>query len=210
MGVRCVIILYDIYELQILYKEKGKMKISIQKNKTTIIDLLEMTERKNIDKLIDYLQYHSDYFTAPASAKFHLAVKGGLAHHSLSVTLTLEHLVQQFWKGKPIKPDTQVIVGLLHDACKIGIYHWGKREKATEYSFIRDDSQPFGHGEKSIFLIQKYIKLTPQEIAMIRWHMGPYDAEYNRNEKDIHKYYPETKLLYFADDISTQYLEGDF
>jgi len=183
------------------------MNIDIEKNKQEIITLLKPLQREGISKLIDWLEYHSDFFTAPASSKFHLACKGGLAQHSLSVYRTLDHLCVAFWKGMKIPIEARIIVGLLHDLCKVGIYHWGKKKGSTDWGYFRDDSEPFGHGDKSVIILQKFIKLTDQEIAMIRWHMGPYDPEYNRSEKDITIYYPECKLVYFADDISTQYLE---
>jgi len=178
------------------------MNIDIEKNKEMIITLLEGVDRKGMSALIEWLKL-TDFFTAPASSKFHLACHGGLAQHSLSVFKTLQKLVAYFWNGKPITYETQAIVGLLHDVCKVGIYIWSE----SQQKYIHEDSFPIGHGDKSVMVIQKFINLTDQEIAMIRWHMGPYDESYNRGEKYIIKYYPECKLVYFADDISTQYLE---
>jgi hypothetical protein len=89
--------------------------------------------------------------------------------------------------------------------CKIDIYLWSE----SQQKYIHEDTFPIGHGEKSVILIRNFIALSDLEVAMIRWHMGPYDSEYNRGENFIVKKFPETKLLYFADDISTQYLEKD-
>jgi hypothetical protein len=178
------------------------MQIDIEKNKEMIIKLLESVNRKGIEELIEWLKL-SDFFTAPASSKFHLACKGGLAAHSLSVCKVLEKLVDSFWLGTKIPGDSLILVGLLHDVCKVGIYVWSD----SQQKYIHEDPFPIGHGDKSVMVLQEFIKLTCQEIAMIRWHMGPYDESYNRGEKYIVKYYPECKLVYFADDISTQYLE---
>lgn len=37
------------------------------------------------------------------------------------------------------------------------------------------DRFPFGHGEKSVFLISRLMRLTDEEALAIRWHMGAYD-----------------------------------
>ena len=182
------------------------MKIDVMKNKDKILRLLSTTRRKGMPEFIGWL-VSTDFFTAPASAKFHLNVEGGLAFHSLSVYNTFDNLVSAFWKGKYIAPSTRIIVGLLHDICKIGIYHKNDK-KDSEWKYKRDDLLPVGHGDKSVILILQHgLELTNQEIAMIRWHMAMYDQAYYRNSNDVREKFPEAKLLYFADDISTQYLE---
>jgi len=181
--------------------------IDVIKNKDKILLLLSTTRRKGMPKFIEWL-VSTDFFVAPASAKFHLNVEGGLAFHSLSVYTALDKLIKTFWKGKYIHPSTRIIVALLHDLCKIGIYH--KNPKGSEWEYKRDDYFPVGHGDKSaILILQHGLELTTQEVALIRWHMGMYDQAYYRNSNDIRDKFPEAKLLYFADDISTQYLEGE-
>ncbi len=39
-----------------------------------------------------------------------------------------------------------------------------------------DDRLPLGHGEKSVIILQSFIKLTRDEIYAIRWHMGGFDC----------------------------------
>ena len=41
--------------------------------------------RDGADKLLDFLEHKSDFFTAPASARYHGAYEGGLCEHSLNV-----------------------------------------------------------------------------------------------------------------------------
>ena len=41
--------------------------------------------RDGADKLLDFLENKSDFFTAPASTRFHGACEGGLLRHSLNV-----------------------------------------------------------------------------------------------------------------------------
>ena len=195
------------------------MKIDIEKNKKLIIELLRSTNREGMNDFIKRLE-ETDFFVAPASAEFHLNVEGGLAYHSLKVYEVFDKLITSFWKGKYIHPSTRIICALLHDACKIGIYHkkyvediscLGEEVQETlkwEGEYEREDNFPVGHGDKSVIvLLQNGLKLTPQEIMIIRWHMSMYDQSYYRNSNDIKKVCPEAKLLYFADDISTQYLE---
>lgn len=196
------------------------MKINIEKNKEEIIKLLESTDREGMSKFIKEL-CKTDFFEAPASSKYHLNVPGGLAFHSLSVYKTLDKLVTTFWKGKYFHPHSRIICALLHDVCKVGIYHKKLQdnfEKIEEDDFKafttwngeykREDNFPIGHGEKSVITLLQYgLVLTPQEIMIIRWHMAMYDQSYYRDSNAIQKVCPEAKLLYFADDISTQYLE---
>ena len=168
-------------------------------NRQKFIKLLKSTHRP-VDKLIKWLD-STDFFIAPASAKYHLNIPGGLVEHSLIVFETFDKLITHFWKGPKIPYDTRIIAALLHDVCKIDNYHSSKE------GFDRRDDLPLGHGEKSVIMLQPHFALTAQEIALIRWHMAMYDPAYSRNFVDIKRIYPECKLLYFADDIATQYLE---
>jgi len=177
------------------------MKIDIKENKTKILTLLSSTNRKGMPAFIEWLET-TDFFEAPASAKWHLNVRGGLAYHSLSVYETFDKLAAMFCPEIVI--NTRIITALLHDVCKIGIYNVIN----VKGEYERDDTFPVGHGEKSVILLLRHgLKLNELEIAMIRWHMAMYDESYKRNSNVIKKVYPEAKLLYFADDISTQYLE---
>ena len=38
-----------------------------------------------------------------------------------------------------------------------------------------EDVFPYGHGEKSVFLIERFMRLKPAEAMAIRWHMGGFD-----------------------------------
>ena len=53
--------------------------------KDEFIYLLKNTKRENIDKLIEWLEKETDFFSAPASTKYHLNYEGGLLVHSLNV-----------------------------------------------------------------------------------------------------------------------------
>jgi len=183
------------------------MKFDIEKNKEEIIYLLKTIDRDRMDNLITFLE-ESDFFIAPASKKYHLAVPGGLAEHSLCVFRTFNHLCDKYYQDK-VPFNSQKIAGLLHDVCKIDRYHpYSSPHKTTpDYSY-KPDKLPVGHGEKSVILIQKYITLTDQEITMIRWHMAMYEPPFDKYSFAVQNIYPEAILLYFADHISTLFVEN--
>jgi len=170
----------------------------MNKNKDAIITLLRYTQRENIESLIEYL-CDSDYFHAPASTKYHLNFPGGLAMHSISVYKTLRRLCSEF--DIDIPEESIIITCLLHDVCKIGAY----KPQGDSYTYNRN--QPPGHGDLSVSRILNYIELTDQERLMIRWHMNHYDRAFERQENTISKQCPEIYIMYFADHISTAYLE---
>ena len=178
--------------------------------KEEILKLLKLVKRRGMGKLIKHLEEHG-YFTSPASTKFHGNFEGGLAEHSLKVYKALYFLDN--WLKTKLPPDTKIICGLLHDVCKIGIYHKKTKDPLPEgleedpWFYERKDPFPIGHSEKSIIILQQYIKLTLEEMALIRWHMGAHDPSLRVNQKDLAHNFPHYKLLYFADDIATHFME---
>lgn len=129
--------------------------------------------------MLHWLNDKTDFFTAPASRNHHMAHPGGLAVHSLNVwrrlrEITVRDLTNRGAPGMRRLPaeeeETVAILGLLHDVCKINAYH---ANEDGRYSF--HDQFPLGHGEKSLFLISRYMRLTMEEALAIRWHMGAYD-----------------------------------
>ena len=144
--------------------------------------LIETVDRKGVDKLVQFIE-KSDFYTAPASTKYHLSCEGGLLQHSLNVYDMLKLKAEQEpFKSKlaNVAPESIVIVSLLHDICKTYFYktttrnvkneQTGQWEKVPYYTV--EDKIPYGHGEKSVMMIEKYIELTNQERYAIRWHMG--------------------------------------
>ena len=146
--------------------------------KARYIELLRSTGREGIESLIQYLEEETDFFTAPASTKWHGAVYGGLLHHSLEVYKLLENFSKPL---KDVSKETLILCALLHDICKTNMYVVRKRNVKVdgrwqeEESFAIEDQFPFGHGEKSVYLCMRHIQLTPEEALAIRWHMGGFD-----------------------------------
>lgn len=149
----------------------------------------ENIHREGSDKLLDWLE-KTDFFSAPASTKYHLAEEGGLIKHSLNVYRMFRDEVIRFSKDKSgidtldaEMEEKVAIIALLHDLCKAQFYNvssknvkneqTGQWEKVPYYSI--DDKFPFGHGEKSVFLIERFMRLKLDEAMAIRWHMGGFD-----------------------------------
>ena len=139
----------------------------------------ENIQRQGANELLEWL-LQTDFFTAPASTKFHCACLGGLVQHSVSVYNVL--LEKHFNKDEDSK-ESFAICALLHDLCKAQFYKvstrnvknedTGKWEKQPFYAV--EDKFPFGHGEKSVFLIERFMRLKTYEAMAIRWHMGGVD-----------------------------------
>ena len=176
--------------------------------------------RDGAEGLLDYLENKSDFFTAPASAKYHGAYPGGLCDHSVNVYHCLaDYLsrprVQELY-GLEYSQETIAIVSLLHDVCKVGCYKAGSRNvkgpdgKWTAVpTFFFEDPLPYGHGEKSVYIVNGYLRLTREEAMAIRWHMGFSGPEDNRTVGQAFQKYPLAFALATADMEASYFLEGE-
>lgn len=172
--------------------------------------LLRSVERPGMDGLITWLE-GTDFFTAPASTRFHGNFKHGLVLHSYAVYTQLDILTDAYYKEvAPPQQDSNIICALLHDACKANLYvektrnvkneETGTWEKAPFY--LTEDPLPYGHGEKSVYLISKHIVLEEAEAMAIRWHMGAFDDSVKGGSYALngaYSKYPYAMLLHFAD-----------
>lgn len=184
--------------------------------------LLLSVNREGMDKLMEFIR-KSDFYTAPASTRFHGAFEGGLLEHSLNVYDCLDKKTSgsehNIWKGllntDKISNDSIVIVSLLHDLCKTYYYTTKMRNKKNESGawvqvpfYTVDDRIPYGHGEKSVMMIEEYIKLLPVERYAIRWHMGAYEPKENWNTLGLAmEKYPLVLALHEADMEATYLME---
>ena len=176
--------------------------IDIESNEKEIIKLLQSVNREGMPRLINAMK-RSDFFVAPASTVYHLNCKGGLAQHSLSVYGVLRKLCEDFNVNIPL--DSIIIVGLLHDLCKVNTYVWNERDKRYYKKKLASNK----HGKKSIKMINQFMDLTKKEYDMIRWHMNHYtwDGNFKAEEDRLKKECPEVFMAYFADHISTLFME---
>lgn len=176
----------------------------------------EYITRPGADRLLQWLE-DSDFFSAPASTRHHLAVPGGLVSHSVHVFDRLTQLVKaEADRGdehfQNLSIETIALVSLLHDVCKVDVYRPEKKsrktgrilpngkaewEDYTGYEF--DDQLPYGHGEKSVYIVSGFMRLTREEAFAIRYHMGAYGTEDIRNIGNAYKMFPLAMLTHFAD-----------
>ena len=180
----------------------------------------EKISREGADKLLDFLQNGSDFFTAPASARYHCAYAGGLCEHSLNVYHCLVDYLQRDrvreLYGLEYSDESIAIVALLHDLCKIGCYKSGTRNVKDEHgkwqtvpTYTFDDPLPYGHGEKSVYIANGFIRLTREEAMAIRWHMGFSGPEDSRMIGQALRQYPLAFALHTADMEASTFLENE-
>lgn len=163
-------------------------------------ELLGSVQRPGVKELMSYIKT-TDFYTAPASTRFHLSCEGGLLQHSLNVyDCLVDKKSSKIWSDalSQVPDDSLIIVALLHDLCKANFYRKSVKNQKTydqekvknaeswqvkkddKGSFIWetvpsyevDDTLPLGHGEKSALLVQGFLKLSLAEVLSIRWHMG--------------------------------------
>ena len=178
--------------------------------------------REGSAELLDYLVNKSDLFTAPASARFHGSYAGGLCQHSVNVFRCLEDYlsrprVREVYQLDNYPMESVAIVALLHDLCKIGCYKAGTRNVKNEATgqwekvptFFFEDKIPYGHGEKSVYIISGFLRLTREEAMAIRWHMGFSGTEDNRLVGQAFQQFPLAFALATADMEASYFLEGN-
>ena len=172
--------------------------------------------RDGADKLLDFLEHKCDFFTAPASARYHGAYEGGLCDHSLNVYHCLVDYLQrervQELYGLEYSDESIAIVALLHDLCKIGCYKKGTRnvkDESGKWQTVPTYTLPYGHGEKSVYIANGYIRLNREEAMAIRWHMGFSGPEDNRTVGQALQRYPLAFALATADMEASYFLENE-
>ncbi len=211
--------------------------INREENITRFEELMGSVERDGVKELMDYIKNKTDFYIAPASTQFHLACDGGLLQHSLNVYDCLVAKKQSpVWKKiiEIIPEESLIIMSLLHDLCKVNFYVKGTKNQKTydpekvaaaenwqvkhddKGNFIWetvlryeiDDTMPLGHGEKSVMLINCFMKLKTPEIFAIRWHMG-FSEEKSQYKAvgDAMEKYPIVLALHEADLEASKLLE---
>lgn len=177
-------------------------------------------KREGADKLLEYLLSKScDFFTAPASTRYHGSYEGGLVEHSINVY----HCLKDYLSRDRVKDtynlsfsdETIAIVALLHDICKVNSYKSGFRNVKDDYgvwqkvpTYEFDDKLPYGHGEKSVYIITGFMKLSREEAFAIRYHMGFSGLEDKRCIGDVFQQFPLSFALCTADMEATYFVEG--
>lgn len=191
----------------------------IEKNKEEFIEIYRANiTREGSDKLLDYLINKCDFFISPASTRFHGSYDGGLAQHSLNVYRCLKDYlsrprVKEMYKMS-YSEETIAISALLHDLCKTDTYKRDFRNVKNEAgvwervpTYRTEDELPYGHGEKSVYMISGFMRLTREEAMAIRWHMGFSGTEDNNLVGRALEKYPLAFALATADMEASYFLE---
>lgn len=174
--------------------------------------------REGADKLFEYLE-NSDFFTAPSSARFHSAFEGGLVSHSINVYNRLLNLIKADY-GETYESvysnETIAIVSLLHDLCKIDYYEVSYRNSKNELGewikvpfYSVNDKMPYGHGEKSVYIVNGFIRLSREEAMAINWHMGGFDLRVKGGSYSMGEAYNKYPLCVYLQvaDMMASYLD---
>lgn len=175
-------------------------------------------KRDGADNFLNYL-VKTDFFVAPASTRFHGSYEGGLLEHSLNVYHCLKDYLSRE-RAKQVynmnySEETIALCALLHDVCKVNFYKTdyrnakndrGEWEKVPYYTI--DDTLPYGHGEKSVYIISGFMRLTREEAFAIRYHMGFSGVEDKNSIGKAFEMFPLAFALSVADMEASYYLEG--
>ncbi len=162
--------------------------------------------REGADRLLEWLQT-TDFFTAPASTRYHCACPAGLVMHSINV---YEVMMEKHFDPETDSAESFALCALLHDVCKAQFYKVSSRNVKNERTgqwekvpyYVIEDAFPYGHGEKSVFLIERFVRLKPAEATAIRWHMGGFDDAARGGNFSIsvaYDKYPIAVKLHMAD-----------
>lgn len=190
----------------------------VTENKKKFIELFTTyIKRDGAGELLKWLE-DSDFFDAPASTKFHSAVPGGLCAHSIHA---FERLVSNLkneygdnWTDV-VSMESAAICGLLHDVCKVGYYKQDFRNVKVDGEWVKqpyytvEDSLPYGHGEKSVYIISGFMRLTREEAMTINWHMGGFDMRVKGGSYSIADAFYKFPLafLFHISDMQATYLD---
>ena len=194
------------------------MEKSIEEVKAEFIKIYnENIKREGADKLLDYLLNGSDFFTAPASGRRHSSYEGGLAVHTLNVYYRLKALIKlQYGEDYKnyISEESIAIMALLHDVCKVNTYTTDYRNQKIDGQWVQvpyfayNNTLPYGHGEKSVYIVSGFMRLTREEAMAINWHMGGFDprVQGSSDMSDAFRMFPNAVLLHSAD-LQASYLD---
>ena len=203
-------------------------KEKIEANKQRFAEIYrENITRKGADKLLEWLMNEEacDFFTAPASTRYHCAYPGGLCEHSINVYecmrdyLAREKVKEQY--GITASDESIALIALLHDLCKINLYKlYLKNVKNDETgawesvpAYQTNEELPYGHGEKSVYIINGFTRLNRDEAMAIRWHMGfsgdeAFSPAGRNNIGSAMEKFPLALAVHIADMEATFYVEG--
>lgn len=197
------------------------MALTLEEKKEAFLSIYrEKITRPGSDKLLEWLlSDKSDFFIAPASTRYHGSYEGGLLEHSLNVYNCLKDYLTRSRTREIYKMDyeeeTVAVAALLHDICKVNFYKVDYRNAKNEKGmwekvpyYAVDDQLPYGHGEKSVYIISGFMRLTREEAFAIRYHMGFSGIEDKNVIGRVFEQFPLAFALCTADMEASYFLEG--
>lgn len=192
--------------------------IFMENKKEEFIEIFNKNiKREGAGKLLDWIM-SSDFFKAPASTKFHSNIEGGLCIHSINAYNRFKKLIiSEYGENyqNVISDESVAIIGLLHDVCKINYYALDYRNVKVDGVWVQkpyfkvEDDLPYGHGEKSVYIINGFLRLTREEAIAINWHSGGFDHRVMGGSfafSDAYYKYPVALLFHLAD-MQATYLD---
>ena len=196
--------------------ESNKEKILKNKERFLQICEEELNNVPGMEKLLGWIN-NSDFYTAPASTKFHGNYEGGLLEHSLNVYDILTELKERYLPDSHYQQKTIAIVALFHDLCKANFYKKERRNVKNQETgqweekeiWTIDEQIPLGHGEKSCLIIQRFVYLTLEELLAIRWHMGGFDSRVRGGDGSVSEAFCKfpLALLLHVSDLEATYID---
>lgn len=192
--------------------------MNLDEQKQQFLDIARANiKREGIDALLEYVQ-KTDFFEAPASTKFHSNMAGGLCLHSLNVyNRFIKNLQSEYgdnWQNV-VSLESATLIALFHDICKVNVYKTDYRNVKEDGVWVQkpyysyNDTLPYGHGEKSVYIINGFLRLTREEAMAINWHMGGFDARVKGGFygiENVYYSYPSA-LIFHLSDIQATYLD---
>ncbi len=159
--------------------------------------------RAEFHEFVRMMEETTSWLKAPASTRFHLNTEGGLLRHSVGVAENLLRL--RACLAPEITEESCVIVGLFHDAGKVGMPGaprylpnpdaWQRKNRNANY-IVNPDEVEMGIAVRSLYLVGKYISLSDAEAQAIVYHDGQYITD---NESVAQKEECLTLLVHWAD-----------
>ena len=194
------------------------MEKSVEEYKKEYVEVFKkFITRDGADALLDYLMNHSDFFTAPASGRRHSSFEGGLCYHSLNTYKRFRNkIIQEFGENftETVSEESVAIIALLHDVCKVNTYTVDYRNQKIDGQWVQvpyyayNNTLPYGHGEKSVYIVSGFMRLTREEAMAINWHMGGFDPR-TQATTDMSEAFSRFPLavLFHVSDLEATYLD---
>ena len=178
--------------------------------KNEFLKRLNNITREGSEHLKKWILNNTDYETAPASSRYHSNFEGGWILHSIKVMDIFSEKNKIYNLG--LSEESVTICALLHDLCKLNFYKIDYKNKKIDGEWTKvpfyttDEKFPAGHGCKSVIIMQQFMKLTPEEILAIEWHMGGYSSpqDYNSISNAWYKY--KSGVCLHTSDLEATYI----